>query len=64
MRRDDEDHRDLPYWVGIDCVSADDAIESAEIDALARQLMTTHSCKVARLFDFGWLSERKVDYCT
>ncbi len=62
MRSDDEDHKDLPYWVRVSAAARNSTFESSEIDALASRLIRSYHFRVARINNFGQVSEKRFDY--
>jgi hypothetical protein len=61
MLSDDSDNSDLPYWVRLSAIGRED-LEEAEIDKLVRASFLPSGLRIARMENFGRVSEVRIDY--
>jgi hypothetical protein len=61
MLSDDADSSDLPYWIRLSAIGQED-LEEAEIDNLVHASFLPFGLRVARMENFGQVSEVRIDY--
>ncbi len=61
MLSDDSDNSDLPYWIRLSAIDQKD-LEEAEIDNMVHARFLPSGLRVARMENFGQVSEVRIDY--
>jgi hypothetical protein len=61
MLTDDEDHRDLPFWVRLSAPNAETLADNT-VDELALSYVHKYGLNVARVENFGMIDEKRFDY--
>ena len=58
----DTDHQDLPFWLRLDMFREGQEFSDGYVDEIVRSKLIPSGFKVARMYDFGVLTEKRVDY--